>query len=92
MKIEKLDLKGKTSIEVLDKIFSAKVNHKPQVTFYTKQMPTIKKGVLKQNNKMKFLVQHLRFMPKKEQVMQDTQVEKLQFLLVVVLLMVQKVN
>ena len=29
MKIEKLDLKGKkTSIEVLDKIFSAKVNHK----------------------------------------------------------------
>ena len=29
MKIEKLDLTGKkTSIEVLDKIFSAKVNHK----------------------------------------------------------------
>ena len=41
---------------------------------------------------MKFQVQHLKFMPKKEQVMLDMQVKKLQFSLVVVLLMVQKVN
>ena len=47
---------------------------------------------LKQNKKMKYLGQHQRFMLKKVQVMQDTQVERLQYLLVVVLPMDQKVN
>ena len=45
---------------------------------------------LKQNKKMRLLDLLLKFMLKKEQVMLDTQVERLQYLLVEVLLMVQK--
>ena len=43
-----------------------------------------KEDTLKQNNKTKFQDQHQKYMLKKEQEMQDTQVEKLQYLLVVV--------
>ena len=85
-------MEKKTSIEVLDKIFSAKINNKLLIAFYIKQMLIIKVDMLKQNNKMKFQDQHQKFMLKKELVMQDMLVEKLQYLLVVVLLMVQKVN
>ena len=93
MKIDKLNLDGKKgSIEVLDKIFSAKINKKLLIMFYIKQMLITKEDMLKQNNKMKFQDLHQKFMLKKELVMQDMQVEKHQYLLVVVLLMDQKVN
>ena len=52
--------------------------------FYTKQTRTTKVDMRKQNNKMKLADQHLKFMLKKAQVEQDTQVEKHQSLLVVV--------
>ena len=52
--------------------------------FYIKLMLTTKEDTLKQNNKMKFQVRHLKFMLKKEQVEQDMLVEKHLFLLVVV--------
>ena len=82
MKVEKLNLNGKKdSIELLDKIFSVKINSK---LFFIKLMLITKVDMLRQNSKMKFLVLHLKFMLKKAQVMQDMRVEKLQFLLVVV--------
>ena len=43
----------KDSIEVLDKIFSAKINHKLVNSVYIKQMLIIKEDMLKLNNKMK---------------------------------------
>ena len=93
MKIDKLNLDGKKdSIEVLDKIFSAKINKKLINNVLYKTNANYKGRHAKQNNKMKFQDQHQKFMLKKELVMQDMQVEKLQFLLVVVLLMDQKVN
>ena len=48
-------------------------------------MLTLKVDTLKQNSKMKFQVQHQKFMLKKVLVMQDMQVEKHLYLLVVVL-------
>ena len=58
--------------------------------FYLKQMLIIKGDMVKLSNKMKSLVLHLKYMLKKEPVELVMQVEKLQFSLVVVLLMVQK--
>jgi len=55
-------------------------------------MAIIKEDMLKQSREMKLLDQHPKFMHKKELVVLDMQVEKLLFLLVVVLLMVLKVN
>ena len=43
-------------------------------------MQITKEEKLKRNKKMKLLDQHQKFMPKKEQEMQDTQVERHQFL------------
>ena len=60
--------------------------------FYIKQMPTTKEEKQKQNKKMKLKDQQLKYMPKKEQVMQDMQVKKHLYLLEEVLRMVQKVN
>ena len=51
-----------------------------------------KEDTLKQNNKMKLQAQHPKSMLKKELVELVTQVEKPQFLLAAVLLMVQKAN
>ena len=85
MKIDKLNLDGKkTSIEVLDKIFSAKINNKLINNVFIKQMQITKVDMQKQNNKMKFQVQLQKFMHKKVQEMQDMQVERHQYLLVVV--------
>ena len=55
MKIDKINLDGKKdSIEVLDKIFSGKINKKLVDTMYfIKQMPITKEDKLKQNKKMK---------------------------------------
>ena len=60
--------------------------------FYIKQTLTTKVDTPKQNNKMKFQALHQKFMLKKELVMQDMQVVKHQYLLAVVLHMVQKVS
>ena len=54
MKLDKISIDGKKdSIEVLDKIFSAKINHKLVALFYIKQMLITKEGMPKLNNKMK---------------------------------------
>ena len=60
--------------------------------FYIKQMLITKVDTQKQNNKMRYRDLHQKFMLKKVQVMQDTLREKLQFLLVVVLLMDLRVS
>ena len=60
--------------------------------FYIKQMLITKVEKQKQNKKMKLKDQHQKYMLKKEQVMQDMQVKKHQYLLVVVLHMVLKVK
>ena len=52
--------------------------------FYIKQMLITKVEKQKQNKKMKLLDQHQKYMLKKVLVMQDMQVKKLQYLLVVV--------
>ena len=85
MKVDKINLDGKkSSIEVLDKIFSAKINKKLVNTVLYKTNANYKGGTQKLSSKMKSQVQHQKFMHKKEQVMLDTQVEKPQSLLVVV--------
>ena len=54
MKIDKLNLNGKKdSIEVLDKVFSAKVNKKLVDTVLYKRMLITKEDMQKQNSKMK---------------------------------------
>ena len=78
MKIEKLDINGKKQpIEILDKVFSAKINKK------------LVNSIL---YKTKFLVQPQKYTLKKELETLDMLAEKHQYLLVVVWLMVQKVN
>ena len=85
MKVDKINLDGKkSSIEVLDKIFSAKINKKLVNTVLYKTNANYKGRHAKLSSKMKSQVQHQKFMHKKEQVMLDTQVEKPQSLLVVV--------
>ena len=54
------------------------------MVYYIKLMQITKEGMLKLNNKMKFQVLLPKFMHKKELVMLDMPVEKLQFLLEVV--------
>ena len=84
MKVETLKLDGKkSSIEVTDKIFSAKINKKLVSAVLYKTMLIIKNVTQKPSNKMKFRGPHQKSMLKKELVMLDTQVKKLQFLLVV---------
>ena len=81
MKLDKFSIDGKKdSIEVLDKIFSAKVNNKLLAVYFIKQTQIIKVDMLRQSNKTKLEVQLLKFMLKKELVELGTQVEKLQFL------------
>ena len=85
MKVDKINLDGKkSSIEVLDKIFSAKINKRLVNTVLYKTNANYKGRHAKTKQQMKFQVQHQKFMHKKEQVMLDTQVEKPQSLLVVV--------
>ena len=89
----KINLDGKKdSIEVLDAIFLGKINKKLVDNVLYKTNANYKGRHAKLNNKMKLLDQHQKFMHKKALEMQDMPVEKLQFLLVVVLLMVLKVN
>ena len=69
MKIDKLNLDGKKdSIEVLDKIFSAKINKRLVDNVLYKTNANYKGRHAKTNNKMKLLDQHQKFMLKKEQV------------------------
>ena len=85
MKLDKLNLDGKkSSIEVLDKIFSAKINHKLVSSVLYKTNANYKADMLKQNNKMRYLDLHQKFMLKKELVMLDMLVKKHLYLLVVV--------
>ena len=85
MKIDKLNLDGKkTSIEVLDKIFSAKVNNKLVSNVLYKTNANYKGRHAKTKQQMKFLAQHQKFTLKKVLGMQDMQVEKHLFSLVVV--------
>ena len=85
MKLEKISIDGKKdTIEVLDKIFSAKINSKLVSSVLYKTNANYKGRHAKQNSKMKSAVQPLKFMLKKVLVVQDMLVEKLQFLLVVV--------
>ena len=54
MKLNKISIDGKKdSIEVLDKIFSAKINHKLVSAVLIKQMPITKEDMPKLNNKMR---------------------------------------
>ncbi len=93
MKIEKINFEGKkASIEVLDKIFSAKINKKLISNVIYKINANYKGRKAKTKQKMRQLDLLLKFMHKKAQEMQDMQVEKLQFLLAEVQLMVQKEN
>ena len=81
MKIDKINLDGKkVSIEVLDKVFGAKINKKLVEMFYLKQMQTTRVDTQKPNNKMKLLDLPLKFMLKKELVALDMLVEKRLFL------------
>ena len=85
MKLEKISIDGKKdTIEVLDKIFSAKINSKLVSSVLYKTNAIIKADMQKPNSKTKLAVQPLKFMLKKVLVEQDMLVEKLQFLLVVV--------
>ena len=60
--------------------------------YYTKLMQITKVDMLRLNSKTKLLDLHQRFMLKKELEMLVTQVEKLQYLSVVVLHMVLREN
>ena len=85
MKLDKLNLDGKKdSIEVLDKIFSAKINTKlvSSVLYKTNANYKGRHAKTKQQNEVRD--QHQKFMLKKELVEQDTLVEKHLYLLVVV--------
>ena len=84
MKLDKISIDGKKdSIEVLDNIFSAKINHKlvSAVLYKTNANYKGRHAKTKQQNEVK--VQHQKFMHKKELVEQDTAVEKPQYLSVV---------
>ena len=85
MKIEKISIDGKKdSIEVLDRIFSAKVNKRLVNNVLYKTNANYKEGTLKPNNKMKYQDLPQKLMHKKERVMLDTLVEKLLYLLAAV--------
>jgi len=90
MKLDKISIDGKKdSIEVLDKIFSAKINHKlvSAVLYKTNANYKGRHAKTKQQNEVKGPTSI-----KKELVVQGMLVEKLLYLLVEVLLMDQKVN
>ena len=81
MKIDKLSIDGKKqSIEVLDKIFSAKVNNQLVSGVVYKLNANFKGEKQRQSKEMKLLVQRLKFTLKKELVMRDTLVKKLLYL------------
>ena len=81
MKLEKLSIDGKKdSLEVTDKIFSAKINKQLISNVLYKTNANYKGRKAKTKQKMKLLAQHLKYMLKKELEMQDTQVEKHQYL------------
>jgi len=93
MKIDKLNLDGKKdSIEVLDKIFSAKINKRlvDNVLYKTNANYKGRHAKTKQQNEITGSTS--KFMLKKVLVEQDMRVEKHLFLLVVVLHMDLKVN
>ena len=82
MKIDKISLDGKKdSIEVLDKIFSAKVNNRLVSSVLYKTNANYKGRHAKLSSKMKLEARLLKFMHKKVRVELDMLVEKLQFLL-----------
>ena len=78
-------MEKKTTIEVLDKIFSAKINSKlvSSVLYKTNANYKGRHAKTKQQNEVSWILP-LKFMLKKELVVLDMLVEKLQFLLVVV--------
>ena len=85
MKINKLDLNGKkVSIEILDKIFSAKINQKlvASVLYKTNANYKGRHAKTKQQNEVKGPTS--KIYAQKGTGMLDTQVEKPQSLLVVV--------
>ena len=85
MKLEKLSIDGKKdTIEVLDKIFSAKINSKLVSSVLYKTNANYKGRHAKTKQQNEVSGQHQKFMLKKELVEQDTQVEKHLYLLVVV--------
>ena len=93
MKIDKINIDGKkNSIEVLDKIFAAKINKQlvSNVLYKTNANYKGRKAKTKQQNEIKGSTS--KYMHKREQVMRVMQAEKHQFLQVEVLLMDQKVS
>ena len=85
MKLDKISIDGKKdSIEVLDKIFSAKINHKlvSAVLYKTNANYKGRHAKTKQQNEVKGPTS--KIYAQKELVEQDMLVEKLQYLLVVV--------
>ena len=67
MKIEKLNINGKKdSIEVLDKIFSAKINNKLVSHVLYKTNANYKGRHAKTKQQMRYQVLHQKFMLKKE--------------------------
>ena len=85
MKLDKLNLEGKKdSIKVLDKIFSAKINKKLVNAVLYKTNANYKGRHAKTKQQNEVLALHQKFMLKKEQLMQDMQVKKHQYLWVVV--------
>ena len=93
MKIDKISLDGKkNTLEINDKIFVSKINKKLISEILYKISVITKVEKQRQNKKTKLLDQLQKYMLKRALVMQDTQVEKHQYLLVEELHMVQKVN
>ena len=93
MKLDKISIDGKKdSIEVLDKIFSAKINHKlvSAVLYKTNANYKGRHAKTKQQNEVKGPTS--KIYAQKGLVVQGMLVKKLQYLLAVVLLMDQKVN
>ena len=84
MKIDKLNLDGKkSSIEVLDKIFSAKINHKLVSSVLYKTNANYKGRHAKTKQQNEVTGPTSKIYAQRVQVMQDTLVEKHQYLLVV---------
>ena len=85
MKIDKLNLDGKkSSIEVLDKIFSAKINTKLVNNVLYKTNANYKGRKAKTKQKNEIVGSTSKIYAQKAQVMQDMQVKKHLFLLEVV--------
>ena len=92
MKLKTLNFKGSEtkSVEISDKILKLKMNHKLVKNVVDWQLNHLKTRTAKTKQRNEIKGSTRKIVPQKEVVEQDTQVEKLQFLLVAVLLTVQK--